>query len=175
MRPRTPSKGRLAIVHVARSRLGMDETAYRALLARCAGVQSAKELDEAGFEAVMSEMKRLGFSSGDNTRKPKAALGMATPRQLSAIRACWHRYSGANDLGAMHRFIEEKFGVSHTRFLDSSTAGKVVSVLQSMVAWRERDGDRGAKCVDVDAFASLDLEVGNGRHRGSTPTTGEAT
>ena len=37
-------KAQLAKVHIAKQQLGMDDDSYRALLARVAGVKSAKDL-----------------------------------------------------------------------------------------------------------------------------------
>lgn len=59
------SKGKLAQIHVAKAQLGLSEDDYRAILARTAGVSSAKELTDRNVGAVINEFRRLGF-------KPKA-------------------------------------------------------------------------------------------------------
>ncbi|UXF57468.1 regulatory protein [Chromohalobacter phage YPCBV-1] len=59
------SKGKLAQIHIAKSQLGLDDEAYRAILARAAGVNSSKDLTDRGVSLVLNEFKRLGW-------KPKA-------------------------------------------------------------------------------------------------------
>lgn len=71
----------LAKIHVAKAQLGLDDETYRALLARIAGVRSAKDLNKRQIGAVLAEFERLGFKP--NTPKkagravPKAAPGRA--------------------------------------------------------------------------------------------------
>lgn len=64
----------LAKVHIAKAQLGLDDDAYRALLARVAGVRSAKDLGPRQVAAVLAEFQRLGW-------KPTSAKqGRAKPR-----------------------------------------------------------------------------------------------
>ncbi|ACL72736.1 bacteriophage protein [Thioalkalivibrio sulfidiphilus HL-EbGr7] len=63
------SRGKLAQIHIAKQQLGLDDEAYRALLARAAGVSSSKQLDDRGVTLVLNEFKRLGFKP----RVPKRA------------------------------------------------------------------------------------------------------
>lgn len=64
----------LAKIHVAKSQLGMDDDVYRELLARVAGVRSAKDLSPRQIGRVLAEFERLGW-------KPKAtAKGKAQGR-----------------------------------------------------------------------------------------------
>lgn len=55
------SKGKLAQIHIAKAQLGLSDEEYRAILARTAGVSSAKELDNRTVGGVMFELRRLGF------------------------------------------------------------------------------------------------------------------
>ncbi len=65
----------LAKIHIAKAQLGLDDDTYRALLARIAGVRSAKDLNRRQIGAVLAEFERLGF-------KPKAAkkAGRTAPK-----------------------------------------------------------------------------------------------
>ena len=56
----------LAKIHIAKTQLGLDDDTYRALLARVAGVHSAKDLSPRQVGRVLAEFERLGW-------KPKAA------------------------------------------------------------------------------------------------------
>lgn len=64
----------LAKIHIAKSQLGMDDDVYRELLARVAGVRSAKDLSPRQVGRVLAEFERLGW-------QPKAtAKGKAQGR-----------------------------------------------------------------------------------------------
>lgn len=65
----------LAKIHIAKSQLGMDDDTYRALLARVAGVRSAKDLSPRQIGAVLAEFVRLGFQP-----KPAKKAGRAVPK-----------------------------------------------------------------------------------------------
>ncbi|WP_447926929.1 gp16 family protein [Vreelandella sp. EE27] len=69
------SKGKLAQIHIAKSQLGLGDDEYRAILARTAGVSSAKELTNRTVGAVMHEFRRLGFEP-----KPTKKAGRKAPR-----------------------------------------------------------------------------------------------
>jgi len=51
----------LAKIHLAKKALGMDEEAYRALLRRVAGVESAGEATATGRARLLAEFQRLGW------------------------------------------------------------------------------------------------------------------
>ncbi|MDO9625162.1 MAG: regulatory protein GemA [Pseudomonas sp.] len=67
----------LAKIHVAKAQLGLDDETYRALLARIAGVRSAKDLNTRQIGAVLAEFERLGFkplpTKKAGRKAPKAA------------------------------------------------------------------------------------------------------
>src|SRR5512139_2838901 len=50
-----------AIVHIAKEELHLDEESYRQVLKGVAGVESATQLTEAGFEKVMKRFQEMGF------------------------------------------------------------------------------------------------------------------
>nr|DAT12911.1 MAG TPA: Protein of unknown function (DUF1018) [Bacteriophage sp.] len=61
VRPLT--KKQIALLHVAKNKLGLDEGNYRTILSVHGGVESAKDLTLGGFERVMKYMERLGFAA----------------------------------------------------------------------------------------------------------------
>lgn len=78
----------LAKIHIAKSQLGMDDDTYRALLARVAGVRSAKDLGPRQVAAVMAEFQRLGWQP-QSKRPGRARPNPAARRQtvLSKVEA----------------------------------------------------------------------------------------
>ncbi len=49
-----------SLIHVAKAQLGMTEEAYRDMLSSV-GVSSSKELDQAGFDEIMTRLRAAGF------------------------------------------------------------------------------------------------------------------
>ncbi len=66
----------LGKIHIAKKALGLDDDTYRTLLARVAGVTSAKDLNPRQVSAVLAEFERLGWQpvaarkAGRKTPKP---------------------------------------------------------------------------------------------------------
>jgi hypothetical protein len=50
-----------AVVHIAKENLHLDEESYRQILKGVAGVESATQLTEKGFEKVMKRFQEMGF------------------------------------------------------------------------------------------------------------------
>ena len=125
-----------AVIHVARSQLGMSDEDYRALLFRVASVRSSVDLEKSGFEALMAEFERLGFRKVKSRVQTGRREGMATPAQVGKIFALWKSYGGAGDDLHMRRWLEKYFHVSHVRFLDDRRASKAIVALEKIAAWR---------------------------------------
>jgi phage gp16-like protein len=136
------SREKIAIVHIAAHQLRMQDADYRALLMQTAGVNSSRELNEAGFRAVMLRMEKLGFTHG----KPKAATapqygqrdGMATLAQVATIRKLWANWHGQDDARALGHWLHRSFLVSDLRFVDVATAQKAIEGLKAMTRRKPR-------------------------------------
>ncbi len=138
------SRRQLALLHVARRELGLDDTAYRDLLESATGVRSAADLDYAGFRALLRRLERLGFRPRGAPRDYGRRPGMATPAQIDYIRGLWRRYRGRDDEAALRNWLHRRFGISDLRFLDRGMAHQTLVALKAMVARRrEGQGARG--------------------------------
>lgn len=62
----------LAKIHIAKQQLGLDDETYRALLARVAGVRSAKDLNARQVGRVLAEFERLGWQPKPANKGRKA-------------------------------------------------------------------------------------------------------
>ncbi len=127
-------RDKLSLIHVARAALRMNEDDYRGLLQRVAGVESSKDLDSAGFDAVMTEYSRLGFESTaarERRLEPERAPGHATSAQRSTILKLWNEYKGRKDYEGLRRWLDHHFGVSELRFLSRDKAGRVIAALRN--------------------------------------------
>jgi hypothetical protein len=122
----------IGLIHVAKKKLGLTDDQYRALLLWAGEVESAKDLDAAGFERVMEYLTRLGFKSDWNKRTFGERPGMASPKQVDLIRELWRQFSGADDDAALGKWLERSFGVSSLRFVDAAAAQKAITGLRAM-------------------------------------------
>ncbi|CAI9400709.1 hypothetical protein ANOBCDAF_00544 [Pleomorphomonas sp. T1.2MG-36] len=130
----------LAVIHMAVAELKLDDATYRDVLARFAGVTSAKGLDQRGFNAVMAYFTALGFRSTWTQRTFGRRPGMATSKQIDLIRKLWRGWSGADDEAALGRWLDHSFHVSALRFLDKAGADKAVNGLRAMICRKSSGG-----------------------------------
>ena len=136
-----PTAKQIALIHVARRELGLDDDQYRAVLSLYGGgVESSKELDRAGFDSVIAYFNRCGFRSEWMKRSYGARPGMATPAQINLIRDLWLEWSGSDDEIALNRWIERSFHVTTLRFLTPDVAGKAINGLRAMIARQKESG-----------------------------------
>ncbi|MEO8343374.1 MAG: regulatory protein GemA [Gallionella sp.] len=129
---------KLKLIQVAKHDLGMTDENYRALLMRIAGVKSSRDLTEEGFDAVMAELKRMGFIHKKSNRKPKGAGGTApnhpTPGQWRLIEDSVKRvgYDGLEDPRFIN-WMKSRGHVEHPRFLDTDGAQRVIKALSNWI------------------------------------------
>lgn len=138
---------KIALIHMAKRNLNMEDADYRALLLRTAGVTSSSAITISRFDAVMTEFRRLGFVDAPPKRKPKVAAGTAEDRpsarqwKLLEDRARQVGYSGLED----PRFIawmKPRGHVEHPRFLDKTAIQRVIAALGS---WIKRKAEKAPK------------------------------
>ncbi len=119
-------------IKIAQKRLDMEDSDYRAMLLRVAGVRSCTELDDAKFAAVMAEFGRMGFESTANRERRLEAQRIgthATYQQRKKIQAMWNKWRGREDEEGLNRWLERKFHCAHLRFLARDTAAKAICAL----------------------------------------------
>lgn len=125
------------LIHVAKRELKLTDEDYRAILARVAGVASARELDELGFDDVMREFARLGFVSTWRKQTGGYRAGMATPTQVRLMARLWRDYRGEDDEAGFRHWLERFHHVSDARFVTAGAANAVLTALKAM-AGRKR-------------------------------------
>jgi len=74
----------LALIHVGKQQLGLDDDTYRTLLWGVAGVRSARDLDAAGRAEVLAWLHEHGF-------RPLAGAARRSTPQARYIRRLWAR------------------------------------------------------------------------------------
>lgn len=124
---------RIALIHVAKARLGIDDAGYRAMLARIANVESARDLDDMTFDWVMAEFQRLGFRSDFGRRNLGNRKDRASPAQIQRLRDEWSKFTAGEGTDAsLSKWIERQFKVTSIVFLDGTTARKAIGGLIKM-------------------------------------------
>lgn len=140
----TPNQ--LSVIHLAKKQLGLDDDTYRAVLKTHGGVESSKDLDAAGFEAVMRYFKRCGFESTWRKRNFGDRTGMASARQVDFIRKLWRKLTGGDDEAALNKWLKRTGKVDALRFLTPDAARKAITGLHKMAGRKamvaaDRGGD----------------------------------
>ena len=129
----SPKQSRL--LGVARRQLHLSDDEYRAILRNHAGVESSSQLNTEKLDAVMQEMKALGFVHTRRARSFGERHGFASPAQVGTIRNLWEQYTdGEGTDRTLGKFLDSKFGVADIAFLGDGTAPRVITALRAMVA-----------------------------------------
>ncbi len=135
-----PTPGQLALIHVAKKQLGMDDADYRALLMRAGGVDSAEALDLHGFKTVLAEFERLGFVKAPRKDAHQGG-GVGTDINRPSKAQWWLLGDYARQAGFTGfddpRFInwlKSRSGVDNPRFLDQHGLNKLVAALRNWIA-----------------------------------------
>ncbi|MFT0211806.1 regulatory protein GemA [Pseudomonas sp. F1_0610] len=118
----------LAKIHIAKAQLSMDDDSYRAMLARVAGVKSAKELNPRQIGLVMAEFERLGFTP-KATNKGREKPNVTDNKQsylnkIEALLADAKRPWSYADSMAKHMFKVER-----VEWLDESQTQRLMQAL----------------------------------------------
>lgn len=172
---RKSSGAALAKIHIAKQQLEMEDSDYRTLLQRVAGVNSSKDLNGLGVSQVLAEFKRLGFT--EKPKKPQTRK-MADFPQATMIRGLWlelHKLGYVRDPSeqALAGFVKrmttssakQEVGVDALQWVTAAQASKLIEELKK---WRGRDAVAIEKSVSllakrrgvvVDGVALLDGTV----------------
>jgi hypothetical protein len=148
-------KAKLSLIHIAKKETGVDDEAYRSLLAGAAGVSSAAELEYEGqFAAVMKAFENLGFKNtgrgkaGNKTRPRWTDEWGGTEDQRAKIEAMWRTCARNKSDKALRAFIKRITHVDHPRFLTASLARKVILALADMMRKAGFDPGTGGRTAE---------------------------
>lgn len=125
------SNAQKALIHVAKSKTGMTEDEYRAMLSGF-GVASSVELDRAKFDRVMRHFKKMGFRTRakDAGRSPGAEETPAVPSEQKLKKKIQHL---ATDMHLSRTYLDaiskRMFSVDTWSWLDADQLRKLVAVL----------------------------------------------
>ena len=129
----------IKLIHVAITKLGLDDDVYRDILESTTGKTSSKLLTPAQLEAVLDRLKQLGFEVESNKTGVK---NLASDAQSKLIRHLWLQLYHAGQVKngsekALAKFIENRVKVSALQFLSTESADMVINHLRQ---WCKRCG-----------------------------------
>ena len=134
----------LAVIHIAKKELGLEDDAYRAMLSRVAGKTSSRDMTDAERRRVIDEMHRLGWKPqqrrkiGSKDQKQRLE-GKYAPKLQALWISAWHLgVVRDNSDAALLKYVKRQTGLDHTRFLHyPDDARKAIEALKK---WLEREG-----------------------------------
>ena len=119
---------KLALIHIVKKELGVSDEDYRCLLKRIAGVESARDLDEAGFRKMMRFFVRSDYFRANS-------FGM-TLKQKLFIKSLVSQLGWEET--HLRNFIHKYYQKPDLDYFDRKDASKLI---ESLKAIREH-GDR---------------------------------
>ena len=119
---------KLAVIHIVKKELAVSDQEYRDTMEKVAGVRSAKELDDAGFQRLMRY-----FARSDHYRSRQEGI---TFRQRMYIKhlmedLAWDATHCAN-------FLKKYYKTADIGTLSKKEGSKVIESLKHILAGREK-------------------------------------
>ena len=128
----------LAIIHVAKKQLGLDEDTYRAALVSITGKSSTRDMSEAERNKVVAAFRDRGFKPASTGQRKRLEGKYATKLQALWIAGYNLGIVGNRSDEALVAFVKRQAQVDHVRFLhDPADAAKAI---EGIKAWLTRAG-----------------------------------
>ena len=128
---------KLAVIHIVKKELAISDAEYRDTLEKVAGVRSARDLDDAGFQRLMRYFARSGHY--------RASREGITFRQRMYIKhlledLAWDATHCAN-------FLKKYYKTAEIGTLSKKEASKVIESLKHILTgkrkWEEKENNDG--------------------------------
>jgi hypothetical protein len=165
------TKKQIALLHVARQELGLDDDIYHDMLESVLGVSSSTEITKGQFEKILDHLKSHGFSIKRKITKNKKydefknRSGMATPAQMRYLEVMFHewldlKYPDRDNKAyvgpGLRYFLRKHYQADGLRFLSKDLAVKAIEGMKNALAHaraknpaapttgEKKDGEKGA-------------------------------
>lgn len=119
-------KRELAMIHVAKTQLDMDDDTYRAMLETLTGKRSAADLDWQGRKNVLDHLKSRGFAHQSKRRADPARY---KAELVSKIKAQLMSFTPARSDFYADGMAKHMFGVERYTWCDTDQLHKIVAAL----------------------------------------------
>lgn len=133
-------KTQIKLIHIAKSKLGISDEEYRTMLSDRYWVNTSKELNYEDASDLIDHFKTLGFtivsSRGHSGGSPvyhkeyEQSIEGLKKEICDIARARWGEFWERS----LNKLINNKFQVTHWKFLDVTTGKKIKRMLISMQA-----------------------------------------
>ena len=121
----------LKTIHVGRKQLGLAEEDYRDLLQRVTGKRSSADMNEQQRQAVIGEMRGLGFAA------TPSAVKKSPHAHVRKVFALWSEAGRCGAVESASRqslvsFVQGLTEIGDPNWLDAAQANKVIEALKAM-------------------------------------------
>lgn len=141
----TPYKRKMIqLIHVAKSKLAMEDEDYRAMLLAQTGKSSSSAMSMSELEQVLEHLRSLGFDAQGRPAAKARSKRLADDPQSKLIRHMWlrlHELGAVKDSseGALAAFVKRQTKVDRLEWLNGYQA---TIVIESLKRWLLRLGER---------------------------------
>ncbi|PKP85834.1 MAG: GemA protein [Alphaproteobacteria bacterium HGW-Alphaproteobacteria-2] len=119
--------------------LGLDEETRRDLYERVTARRRLREMSPRDKQAVVDELRRLGFRPGPGGSGARRLDGPYAPKLRALWIAAWNLgLTRSRTDAALLAFVKRQTGLDHTRFLREQA--DAMRVIEGLKAWLARDG-----------------------------------
>ena len=128
-------KNWIKTIHVAKSKTGLSDDEYKALLQSCAGIDTSKDIKTwKQYDAIMNGFSKLGFVP---LKVPAVSSKNNNPEWISEaqkryIKGLWKLVATNKDEEALSKFIYRIAGVKNISWLKKKPASEVIVALRKM-------------------------------------------
>lgn len=131
----------LAMMHVAKRHLGLDDDTYRAVLLRVTGKNSSKDMTGRERQAVLEEFRRQGFKPASKPRE-RAGKSLSGPyaKKAQALWIALWNLAAIEDKrdAALLAFVCRQTGIQRTEWILDAKHGR--AVIEALKSWCTREG-----------------------------------
>lgn len=148
----------IAAIHVGLTQLGIDEFGKRALYDRITGKAGLTAMSTTEQEAVLTELRRLGFAPASKRANGRPHLSGRYAQKLQALWIAAYNLGLISDRDdrALEAFVKRQTGLERERFLHH--AHDAAKVIEALKAWLKRDG--GVDWTDYRSMPAYQREPG---------------
>ncbi|MBS0508062.1 MAG: regulatory protein GemA [Proteobacteria bacterium] len=138
----------IAAIHTLKSKLGLSEDDYRALLVNLTAKRSSKDMNQAERRAVREHLARLAEKMGlaqSTRRRPLSETAFAQAKQQASPRerkvwALWHQLHRDGKVhnpsrAALDAWVARTVHVSSLRFCN---AAQLDTLIEALKGWQRR-------------------------------------
>ncbi|SOC41609.1 phage gp16-like protein [Rhizobium subbaraonis] len=129
----------IAAIHTGCKQLGIDEDGRRTIYERITGKPSLTLMSSDEKDAVVTELRRLGFTSADRRTNGQQKLTGKFAKKLQALWiAAWNLgVVEKRDDKALTAFVKRQTGIDHTRWLNYPDDAR--AVIEALKSWLRRE------------------------------------